>query len=128
MLGPLLQQLAQTNPQLLAMINANREEFMRLLSEPTPQIDPSLIAGLGGPPGSEAAQPGAMPGGMPGGMPGAMPGRVPIHLTEAEAAAVQNLASFGFHPQDALEAYLTCDKNEEMAANLLFENYQPIGA
>jgi UV excision repair protein RAD23 len=47
-----------------------------------------------------------------------------VDLTETELAAVRNLASLGFSMQDALEAYLSCDKNEEMAANLLFSNYQ----
>jgi UV excision repair protein RAD23 len=47
-----------------------------------------------------------------------------VDLTETEIAAVRNLASLGFSMQDALEAYLSCDKNEEMAANLLFSNYQ----
>lgn len=37
---------------------------MALLAEPTPQIDPALIAGLGGPPGGMAGQPGQ---GMPPG-------------------------------------------------------------
>jgi hypothetical protein len=45
-----------------------------------------------------------------------------------EVQAVENLASLGFDPNDALEAYLSCDKNEAIAANMLFENYQMLGA
>lgn len=50
-------------------------------------------------------------------------GGTTVDLTEAEINSVKNLASLGFSMQDALEAYLSCDKNDEMAANLLFSNY-----
>jgi hypothetical protein len=71
------------------------------------------------------------PGGPPG-QPGMNayppPGATRIQLTETEAAAVENLASLGFDPREALEAYLGCDKNEMQAANLLFENYVPLSS
>jgi UV excision repair protein RAD23 len=44
-------------------------------------------------------------------------------MSEADVKAVEDLAGFGFDPNDALEAYLSCDRNQEIAANLLFENY-----
>jgi UV excision repair protein RAD23 len=47
-------------------------------------------------------------------------------MSREEVDAVKNLASLGFSEDDALEAYLSCDKNEAMAASLLFESYTPV--
>jgi UV excision repair protein RAD23 len=45
-----------------------------------------------------------------------------VRLTQEEADAVERLIAMGFPRQRAIEAYLACDKNEEMAANFLIEN------
>lgn len=44
-----------------------------------------------------------------------------VRLTEEEMAAVNRLVALGFSQQQAAQAYLACDKNEALAANLLFE-------
>jgi UV excision repair protein RAD23 len=44
-----------------------------------------------------------------------------IRLSEEEMQAVNRLVALGFSQQQAAQAYLACDKNEALAANLLFE-------
>jgi UV excision repair protein RAD23 len=60
-------------------------------------------------------------GGMMGGGGGGGGGGMAIQLTQEEMAAVDRLASMGFDRAEAAQAYLACDKNEELAANLLMD-------
>ncbi|KAL1917425.1 uncharacterized protein VTP21DRAFT_3818 [Calcarisporiella thermophila] len=100
LLQPLLQQLGHSNPQLLQLINSNPDAFLRLL----------------GATGSE--------GDVGGGMGGIPPGGTVIHVTPEEKAAIDRLEALGFDRETVIQAYFACDKNEEMAANFLFEHGQ----
>ena len=53
---------------------------------------------------------------------GGMPATTRVALTADEAAAVRRLQDLGFSQQQALEAFLACDRNEQLAANYLFES------
>ena len=50
------------------------------------------------------------------------PGVVQIQLSEEEAAAVARLEQLGFSRQACLQAFIACEKQEELAANYLLNN------
>ncbi|KAG1775419.1 hypothetical protein EV702DRAFT_1118674 [Suillus placidus] len=94
LLAPLVQQIMEQNPHLGQLFESNPEALMQLLN---------------GGDDTEGGD-GAVP-----------PGAQVIHITPEEQAAIGRLEALGFSRQKAAEAYLACDKNEELAANYLFE-------
>lgn len=91
MLEPILQQVGAGNPQLAQMIASNPEQFLQLLAEDADEDAPL-------PPGTQA-----------------------ISVTEEEREAIERLCRLGFERDLVIQAYFACDKNEELAANFLFE-------
>jgi UV excision repair protein RAD23 len=91
MLEPILQQVGAGNPQLAQLIASRPEEFLELLAE-----DHDDDAAL--PPGAQA-----------------------IQVTEEEREAIERLCRLGFERDLVIQAYFACDKNEELAANFLFD-------
>jgi UV excision repair protein RAD23 len=130
MIQPLIQQITANNPQLAQLINQNPEAFYNLLAgdDEEGDFEEGDFGGAGG------------------------AGQTVIQLTEQEAEAVRRvslmcscieatrigdillttgfpshfsslqLESLGFDRQSVLRAYMLCDKNEELAANFLFDN------
>ncbi|KAI0390796.1 UV excision repair protein Rad23 [Xylariaceae sp. FL0594] len=91
MLEPILQQLGAGNPQLAQLISQNPEQFLQLLGEDAEDDAPL-------PPGAQA-----------------------ISVTAEERDAIERLCRLGFDRDAAIQAYFACDKNEELAANFLFD-------
>ena len=124
LLGPLLEQIAQSNPEIFQLISENQEGFMSMIQAPLTETElQSLGAALDdeehgeeedGDDGEEGE--GAELGGS-----GAPSSRM-IQVTEEEMAAIDRLMALGFDRPRAIEAYLACDKNETVAANFLFEH------
>ncbi|KAK8850442.1 UV excision repair protein Rad23 [Kwoniella newhampshirensis] len=97
LIQPLLQQIAASNPQLAQIITQNPQALYDLLGAgPAGEGDDEDDYG-----GQQVMQ---------------------VNLTQEEAAAVERLEALGFDRQMVLQAYMLCDKNEELAANFLFEN------
>lgn len=93
-LQPMLQELGRQNPALLRLINENQTEFLRLVNEDAPEGN-------------------AMAGGV---YPQSM------NVTPEERQSIERLEAMGFNRGLVIEAFLACDKNEQLAANYLFEH------
>ncbi|GAA5852929.1 hypothetical protein JCM8547_004738 [Rhodosporidiobolus lusitaniae] len=108
LLQPFLQQLAQSNPELLTLIERNQEEFVSYLQEGSEDADMGdLLDQLGG--GEGEGDIGA-------------DGSQYIQVTEEEKAAIERLVAMGFERNMVIQAFIACDRNEELAANYLLEN------
>ncbi|KAL1742076.1 hypothetical protein HDZ31DRAFT_84395 [Schizophyllum fasciatum] len=93
---PLVQQLAQSNPAIAQAIIQHPEAIMQLLG-----VEGDFE-------GDDDMNP--------------APGSHVLHVTEEEQAAIQRLEAMGFPRQKVIEAYFACDKDEDLAANYLFDN------
>ncbi|KAF2262896.1 UV excision repair protein Rad23 [Lojkania enalia] len=91
MLEPILQQVGAGNRPLANLIATNPEQFLQLLAEDADEDAPL-------PPGAQA-----------------------ISVTEEEREAIERLCRLGFERDLVIQAYFACDKNEELAANFLFD-------
>jgi len=100
----MLAQMMQSDPELQQAVQQNPQAFQQILQH---------AAAGGGVPGA----PGGQGGGAAGG--GGAPPR--LALTEADNAAIERLCQLGFERLMATQAYIACEKNEELAANLLFD-------
>jgi UV excision repair protein Rad23 len=107
-LGSLLQELSTSAPHLLHMVQADQQTFQQLLTMDTLPIPAPSAAGAAAPP---PPAPSAASSG----------GAVQIQLTRAEAEAIGRLQQLGFTRDQAAQAFLACEKNETLAANLLFD-------
>ncbi|RCH92052.1 hypothetical protein CU097_011021 [Rhizopus azygosporus] len=101
-----IRQLVQTNPgllqPLLQSIGQSNPELIRAIN-----ADPNgfLQAFLEGAEGEEGG-----------------PETATIQVTAEEREAIERLEALGFPRQVVIEAYFACDKNEELAANYLFDH------
>jgi len=103
LIQPLIQQLAASNPGFAQALSQNPELLYQILG----------AAGAGGEFADDDDE--------AGGAPGVPPGATVISVTPEERDAIERLQALGFSREAAAEAYFACGKNEELAANFLFE-------
>jgi len=107
MLNALLQNIGQSNPELLQIISQNQEAFIRMINE---SDDSSSGSGGGGRSGSGRPAPeGEGPLGESG----------VIQVSPQDKEAIERLKALGFPEHLVVQAYFACEKNENLAANFL---------
>lgn len=126
-----IDQIAETNPQLLTMIEQNREAFFRLLtgddtltlqSEPEEDEEPGETAVP-----TEGNEEGEEEELFRDEVEQQMFEQAVIQQLNAspeDASAIQRIMDMGFDRNAAIEAYFACDKNEELAINFLLNQQQ----
>ncbi|XP_031090471.1 ubiquitin receptor RAD23b-like [Ipomoea triloba] len=98
-LQPMLQELGKQNPHLLRTIQEHHQEFLQLINEPVEGSEGDIFD-------DQPEQD--------------MPHTVSV--TPAEQEAIERLEAMGFDRALVIEAFLACDRNEELAANYLLEH------
>lgn len=104
MLSTMLQQIGQSNPQLLQIISQNQEAFIHMINEPEgDEMGEDLGEGVGE---GLLDQPGV------------------IQVSPQDKEAIERLKALGFPEHMVVQAYFACEKNENLAANfLLSQNF-----
>jgi UV excision repair protein RAD23 len=112
--------IQQNDPGLMELIKQNEEEFKILLQQP---INDEDIRNFQTFQNQARGAEGQGAGGSETGS-GSGPTRRgnTIALSKQDYDAVGRLKELGFSEMDAVQAYFACDKNEDLAANLLWEN------
>ncbi|CAH6720056.1 UV excision repair protein Rad23p [[Candida] jaroonii] len=105
LIQPLLEQLAASNPQVAQLIQQDPEGFIR------------TFLGGGDDLGFEIEGEGEGGDAMDEGEEG-----VRIMLTEQDESAINRLCELGFDRNLVIQVYMACDKNEEVAADILFRD------
>lgn len=101
MMGMSVEQLQQTAQMISAMPQEQVQQYMNLAMAAQGMGMEGLAGMMGGAGGGGGAQ--------------------VLRLSEEEMAAVDRLTEMGFDRAEAAQAYLACDKNEALAANLLMD-------
>ena len=115
-LAPLLENLCTRYPQLREQIMANPEVFISMLLEAVgdnlqdvANLEDTDLSGVNAGEGQIETT-----------------GQNPFNLeiSEEDEQAISRLCELGFERSLVIQVYFACDKNEEIAANMLFTDYQ----
>lgn len=115
-LPQVLQQISQGNPDLFQQISNNHEAFLSLVNN----AQSARTSGASGNSGNASGTGGASAAPQGQARQNA-DGRIEMRVTQQEREAINRLMALGVSEIEAVQAYMACDKNEELAANFLFD-------
>jgi UV excision repair protein RAD23 len=122
-LPQMLGYVAQNHPDIHQLLTSNPNLLLHLLIHGRPNVVGAPGQDTGPvPPGSNIPPPGPnqqMPPMPP--MPPQPPQQPTIELSEDDNTNINTIMQMGFTRNQAIEAYLVCNKNVEMAINYLFD-------
>jgi UV excision repair protein RAD23 len=122
-LAELLEGIEETNPELIDYIKQNETEFKSLLEQPVNEEDIRVFESLGGIQPVSHNEEGDDDFSDPdNNQVESQLNNNLVQLSQNDKEAVDRLKALGFNEAEALQAYLACEKNETLAANLLFDN------
>lgn len=119
LLAPLLEQIAQSNPEVFELIKDNQEAFMNLIQTPLSDSDLQALTQAGALDGEQGE---GLEGNLSDEEAGDEDPTNTIQVTEEENVSIERLMALGFDRSRVVQAYFACDKNETIAANFLFEH------
>lgn len=127
----LLEDIEEINPEIIEYIKKNESEFKSLISKPITSEDILVFNQLmGGKDEEDYDEEELMGEGIHNILPNAnnfdnlnsanMTSNVAF--TPSEKESIERIKALGFSEIDVVQAFIACDKNEELTANFLFEN------
>lgn len=123
LLSSTIEALASSDPEMYNFITDNPDIFVSALSHPPQAGGRSQSGGQqpssrsGGAGGQQAVQ-------NPSGRQQPEVHQVLVDVSEHDKEAIERLKELGFSEYLAVQAYMACDKDEQLAANLLFQMEQ----
>lgn len=118
-MAQMMQNMDPNQLQMLANMMGLTPEQMQAVGHVIDQMPPEQLQGYM----AQAMEQHQQQGGG-----GAIGGPQVLRLTEEEMASVDRLTELGFDRAEAAQAFLVCDKNEALAANLLMDSAAQEGA
>jgi UV excision repair protein RAD23 len=124
MLQDLIEEVGESNVEILEFIKENETQFKQLLSQPISEDDYKVFDKIVG----SSARPEVNEVENDHSDENELLdedntlAEITKDFTDKDKESIKNLVSLGFSEIEAIQAYIACDKNEESAANFLFQD------
>jgi UV excision repair protein RAD23 len=106
-LPDLLADIEETNPEIIEYIKNNESAFREELEKPLSEQDLVFFNNFAGAPSGEPNE--------------EQGGEQQLEVEGVDKEVVERLKALGFTEEECIQAYIACDKDEMLAANLLIE-------